>query len=125
MDVLDRFDNLPEGVQEIIKEKVWELEAEEDLEIWNTWYKYYHDVVAAELTLIVGARTQDPECNGVWSEEEVAASVAAYEASQADIDRQNEILALQARLENDFINAALSDGESTASQIIKSIKAGL
>tara|TARA_B100001094_G_scaffold318666_1_gene362531 strand:+ start:415 stop:786 length:372 start_codon:yes stop_codon:yes gene_type:complete len=75
MDVLDRFDNLPEGVQEIIKEKVWELEAEEDLEIWNTWYKYYHDVVAAELTLIVGARTQDPECNGVWSEEEVAADV--------------------------------------------------
>jgi hypothetical protein len=62
---------------------------------------------------------------GEVSEEEVAASVAAYEASQADIDRQNEILALQARIENDFINAALSDGESTASQIIESIKAGL
>ena len=75
MDVLDRFDNLPEGVQEIIKKKVYELEAEEDLEQWNTWYKYYHDVVLAELTLIVGARTQDPECDGVWSKEEVAGNV--------------------------------------------------
>ena len=75
MDILERFDKLPEEVQKIIKEMVWELEAAEDKEIWNTWYKYYHDVVAAELTLIVGARTQEPECDGVWSEEEVAGDV--------------------------------------------------
>ena len=75
MDLLDRFDNLPEVVQEIIKEKVWELEAAEDLEIWETQHKYYHDVMAAELTLIVGARTQEPECDGVYSEEEVAGDV--------------------------------------------------
>ena len=63
--------------------------------------------------------------HGDVSEGQVTESAAAYESSQADLDRQNEILALQARIENDFINAALSDGESTASQVIESIKAGL
>ena len=74
MDVLDRFDNLPGDVQKIIKEKVWQLEAAEDLEQWNFWYKYYHDVMVAELTLIVGARTQEL-ADGVRSEEEVAGDV--------------------------------------------------
>ena len=62
MDILDRFDELPEEVQEKIKEIVWQLEAEEDLEIWNSQNKYYHDVVLAELTIIVGANTIDDAC---------------------------------------------------------------
>jgi hypothetical protein len=65
MDILERFDNLPYGVQDIIKENVeelWRLEAEEDREIFEQQHKYYHNVVLAELTMIVGANTIDDAC---------------------------------------------------------------
>lgn len=58
-------------------------------------------------------------------EADIGASRNQHAADQAEQQRQNEILALQAEIENDYINPAVSDGVSTADQVRESIKAGL
>ncbi len=49
----------------------------------------------------------------------------AEAARIAEEQRQQSILALQAEIENDYINPAVSDGVSTADQVRAAIKAGL
>ena len=49
----------------------------------------------------------------------------AEAARIAEEQRQESILALQAEIENDYINPAVSDGVSTADQVRAAIKAGL
>ena len=58
-------------------------------------------------------------------EADIVASRNQHAADQAEQQRQSEILALQAEIENDYINPAVSDGVSTADQVRASIKAGL
>ena len=58
-------------------------------------------------------------------EADIGASRNQHAADQAEQQRQNEILALQAEIENDYINPAVSDGVSTANQVRAAIKAGL
>ena len=58
-------------------------------------------------------------------EADIVASRNQHAADQAEQQRQNEILALQAEIENDYINPAVSDGVSTADQVRAAIKAGL
>jgi len=71
MDVLDRFDKLPEGVQEIIKEEVWQLEAAEDRKIWEQQHKHKKDLTTIELSLILDAFLQDGDGTGVCTVEQV------------------------------------------------------
>ena len=58
-------------------------------------------------------------------EADIVASRNHYAADQAEQQRQSEIMALQAEIENTWINPAISDGVSTADQVRASIKAGL
>lgn len=58
-------------------------------------------------------------------EADIVASRNQYAADQAEQQRQSDIIALQAEIENDYINPAVSDGVSTAEQVRASIKAGL
>jgi len=58
-------------------------------------------------------------------EADIVASRNQHAADQAEQQRQNEIIALQAEIENDYINPAVSDGVSTADQVRAAIKAGL
>ena len=58
-------------------------------------------------------------------EADIVASRNQHAADQAEQQRQSEILALQAEIENDYINPAVSDGVSTADLVRASIKAGL
>jgi len=58
-------------------------------------------------------------------EADIVDSRNQHAANQAEVQRQNEILALQAEIENDYINPAVSDGVSTANQVRAAIKAGL
>jgi hypothetical protein len=55
----------------------------------------------------------------------VAAVRAAYDASIAEVTRQNTIQALRAEIENTWVNPAVADGVSTAEQVRAAIKAGL
>ena len=58
-------------------------------------------------------------------EADVVASRQAETDRQAEIARQDSIGALQAEIENTWINPAIADGESTAEQVRAAIKAGL
>ena len=58
-------------------------------------------------------------------EADIVASRNQHAADQAEQQRQDEIFALQAEIENDYINPAVSDGVSTADQVRAAIKAGL
>jgi len=58
-------------------------------------------------------------------EADIVASRNQHAADLAEQQRQSEIIALQAEIENTWINPALSDGVSTADQVRASIKAGL
>jgi len=58
-------------------------------------------------------------------EADIVASRNQHAADLAEQQRQSEISALQAEIENTWINPALSDGVSTADQVRASIKAGL
>lgn len=58
-------------------------------------------------------------------EADIVASRNQHAADQSEQQRQNDISALQAEIENDYINPAVSDGVSTADQVRAAIKAGL
>jgi hypothetical protein len=58
-------------------------------------------------------------------EADIVASRNQHAADLANQQRQSEIIALQAEIENTWINPAISDGVSTADQVRASIKAGL
>ena len=58
-------------------------------------------------------------------EADIVASRNQHAADLAEQQRQGEIIALQAEIENTWINPAISDGVSTADQVRASIKAGL
>ena len=58
-------------------------------------------------------------------EEDITVSRNQHVAEQAEQQRQSDIIALQAEIENDYINPAVSDGVSTADQVRAAIKAGL
>jgi hypothetical protein len=58
-------------------------------------------------------------------EADIVASRNQHAADLAEQQRQSEIIALQAEIENTWINPAISDGVSTADQVRASIKAGL
>jgi hypothetical protein len=58
-------------------------------------------------------------------EADIAASRNHHAADLAEQQRRIEITALQAEIENTWINPAISDGVSTADQVRASIKAGL
>ena len=58
-------------------------------------------------------------------EADIVASRNQNAADQAEQQRQSDIIALQAEIENDYINPAVSDGVSTADQVRAAIKAGL
>ena len=76
MDILDRFDNLPERLQEIIKEKVWQLEAAEDKEIWKTWHKHNNDLLTIEWKLFIECEMDlGDDCN---TKEAAASNIIHY-----------------------------------------------
>ena len=58
-------------------------------------------------------------------EADIVASRNQHAADLAEQQRQSEIIALQAEIENTWINPAISDGVSTPDQVRASIKAGL
>lgn len=58
-------------------------------------------------------------------EDDVAAARQADADEQAEVQRYNDILALQAEIENTWINPASVDGVSTAAEVRAAIKAGL
>ncbi len=58
-------------------------------------------------------------------EADVVACREAYDAGQAELARQESIRALQADIENTWINPAISDGTSTVAEVRAAIKAGL
>lgn len=58
-------------------------------------------------------------------EQDVIDSRAAYQAELDEAGRQVSIEAVRANIENTWINPALSDGVSTAAEVIAAIKAGL
>jgi len=57
--------------------------------------------------------------------DDVIASRNAYNVQQAEVARQDTIAALQAEIENTWINPAVTDGVSTAADVRAAIKAGL
>ncbi len=59
------------------------------------------------------------------TEADVVAARGQYEAEQAEEQRQQSVQAVQAEIENTWINPAMSDGVSTAAQVRAAIKAGL
>ena len=58
-------------------------------------------------------------------EADIVASRNQHAADQSEQQRKSDIFALQAEIENDYINPAVSDGVSTADQVRAAIKAGL
>ena len=58
-------------------------------------------------------------------EADIVASRNQHAADLAEQQRQSEIIALQAEIENTWINPAISDGVSTPDQVRASIKEGL
>ena len=58
-------------------------------------------------------------------EADIVASRNQHAADLAEQQRQSEIIALQAEIENTWINPAISDGVSTPDQVRPSIKEGL
>lgn len=58
-------------------------------------------------------------------EADIIASRNQYAADQAEQQRQNDLFALKAEIDNDYIYPAIQDGVSTADQVRASIKAGL
>ena len=56
---------------------------------------------------------------------DVVAARNQYEAEQAERKRQESIQSVQAEIENNWINPAISDGVSTAAQVREAIKSGL
>lgn len=58
-------------------------------------------------------------------EADVVAARQAYQGEQAEEARQDSIRALQAEIENTWINPAVSDGSTTAEALRATIKAGL
>ena len=57
--------------------------------------------------------------------DDVIASRDTYNVQQAEVARQDTITALQAEIENTWINPAVTDGVSTAADVRAAIKAGL
>ena len=49
----------------------------------------------------------------------------AYQSNQAEEVRRNSLLAVQAEINNTFINPAISDGTTSAEELKSAIKAGL
>ena len=62
---------------------------------------------------------------GSVGEDDVSESVANAEAAQAEDSRRVEIFAIQARIENEWINSAIADGVSTAEDVRAAIKSEL
>jgi len=58
-------------------------------------------------------------------EADVVAARQVYQDEQAEVARQDSIRALQAEIENTWINPAVSDGSTTAESLRATIKAGL
>jgi len=58
-------------------------------------------------------------------EADIIASRNQHAADLANQQRQSEIIALQAEIENTWINPAIRDGVSTSDEVRASIKAGL
>ena len=58
-------------------------------------------------------------------EADVVAARQVYQDEQAEVARQDSIRALQAEIENTWINPAVSDGSTTAEALRATIKAGL
>jgi hypothetical protein len=58
-------------------------------------------------------------------EADVVAARAVYDADVVEQTRQDTIRTLAAKIENDYINPAVSDGVSTEAQVRAAIKAGL
>ena len=59
------------------------------------------------------------------TEADVADSRTRYQAELAEQERKDSIFALQAEIENTWINPAISDGISTEAEVRASIKSGL
>ena len=59
------------------------------------------------------------------TEADVAESRTRYQAEVAEQERKDSIFALQAEIENTWINPAISDGISTEAEVRASIKSGL
>ncbi len=78
------------------------------------------DSVAEEIIALGGGQ---PDAG--TTEADVVDSRTRYQAEVAEQERKDAIFALQAEIENTWINPAISDGTSTEAEVRASIKAGL